>query len=365
MNSRWKKNISMLCALTVAAVPMALNVGAGAPDTNDSGVLVNEAVQIGEAYVEGYILTIPASFNVQNEGWNEIGDISAVGYLADGKKLVVSADSANHWGMKNEASGQYVNYDLKNSAEGDFTNQWEFTELSETPATQTIGVDVEPFKGKDLPAGEYTDVLTFTASVEDIPVTGIKLDQNNLELTVGETSATLNATVSPDNAADKTVTWVSSNTDVATVENGVVTPVAYGTATITAKAGDKTANCNVKVGVPLRTAFENGAVTRVIAKSNNGSQDYIVEGTFNGSNFVNVTKSGSMTDLMKNVSMVKNEDKIVVTISTIVAPYGTINLTFDATNNTYVKESTGYVPAAPTGFGSITVNGNNVYVKQS
>ncbi|MBO5558145.1 hypothetical protein [Ruminococcus sp.] len=172
MNSRWKKNISMLCALTVAAVPMALNVGAGAPDTNDSGV--NEAVQIGEAYVEGYILTIPASFNVQNEGWNEIGDISAVGYLADGKKLVVSADSANHWGMKNEASGKYVNYDLKNSAEGDFTNQWEFTELSETPAVQTIGIDVEPFKGKDLPAGEYTDVLTFTASVEDV-VTGSRL----------------------------------------------------------------------------------------------------------------------------------------------------------------------------------------------
>ncbi len=165
MNSRWKKNISMLCALTVAAMPMALNVDAGTPDTNDSGV--NEAVQIGEAYVEGYILTIPASFNVQNEGWNEIGDISAVGYLAEGKKLVVSADSANHWGMKNEASGQYVNYELKNSAEGEETTSWEFTELSEKPATQTIGIDVEPFKGKDLPAGEYTDVLTFTAKVEE------------------------------------------------------------------------------------------------------------------------------------------------------------------------------------------------------
>ena len=165
MNSKWKKTTSLLCALTVAAVPMALNVGAGTPDTNDSGV--NEAVQIGEAYVEGYILTIPARFDIQNEGWNEIGDISAVGYLAEGKKLVVSADSANHWGMKNEASGKYVNYELKNSAEGEETTSWEFTELSETPAAQTIGIDVEPFKGKDLPAGEYTDVLTFTAKVEE------------------------------------------------------------------------------------------------------------------------------------------------------------------------------------------------------
>ena len=167
MNSRWKRNISMLCALTVAAVPMALNVGAGAPENSDKGVLVDEAVQIGEAYVEGYILTIPASFDIQNEGWNEIGDISAVGYLADGKKLVVSADSANHWGMKNEASGAYVEYALKNSAEGEFTDQWEFTELSETPATQTIGIDVEPFKGTGKPAGKYTDVVTFTASVEE------------------------------------------------------------------------------------------------------------------------------------------------------------------------------------------------------
>ncbi|EGC02141.1 hypothetical protein CUS_5659 [Ruminococcus albus 8] len=174
MNSKWKKTTSLLCALTVAAVPMALNVGAGAPENSDKGVLVNEAVQIGEAYVEGYILTIPARFDIQNEGWNEIGDISAVGHLAEGKKLVVSADSANHWGMKNEESGKYVNYELKNSAEGEETTSWEFTSLSETPATQTIGIDVEPFKGKDLPAGEYTDVLTFTAGVEDV-VTGSRL----------------------------------------------------------------------------------------------------------------------------------------------------------------------------------------------
>ena len=166
MNSKWKKTTSLLCALTVAAVPMALNVGAGTPDTSDSGVLDNEAVQIGEAYVEGYILTIPASFNVQNEGWNEIGNISAVGYLAEGKKLVVSADSENHWCLKKEGANEEINYYIRGNAEGEEVYSWEFNELSETPATRKIGVDVEPFKGKDLPAGKYTDVLTFTASVE-------------------------------------------------------------------------------------------------------------------------------------------------------------------------------------------------------
>jgi len=165
MNSKWKKTTSLLCALTVAAVPMALNVGAGAPENSDKGVLVDEAVQIGEAYVEGYMLTIPASFDIQNEGWNEIGDISAVGHLAEGKKLVVSADSANHWCLKKEGADEEINYYIRGNAEGEEVYSWEFNELSETPATRKIGVDVEPFKGK--PAGEYTDVLTFTASVED------------------------------------------------------------------------------------------------------------------------------------------------------------------------------------------------------
>ena len=58
---------------------------------------------------------------------------------------------------------------------------------------------------------------------------------------------TLTATVNPDNADDKTVTWKSSDTAVAIVENGVVIAVAPGTATITATAGSKSATCVVTV----------------------------------------------------------------------------------------------------------------------
>lgn len=163
MKNKLKKTAAFVLALTLTAGAVPAAIGGAAIVANADNAPVSD-----------YTLTIPASFDIKNEGWNEIGDISVTGQLADGKKLVVSADSANHWGMKNEASGKYVNYDLKNSAEGEFTKQWEFTSLSETPAVQTIGIDVEPFKGKDLPAGEYTDVLTFTASVEDV-VTGSRL----------------------------------------------------------------------------------------------------------------------------------------------------------------------------------------------
>lgn len=81
---------------------------------------------------------------------------------------------------------------------------------------------------------------------ESVAVTSVELNKTSTSIGVGETE-TLTATVKPDNATDKTVTWTSNETTVATVENGVVTAVAKGTATITAKAGDKTATCTVTV----------------------------------------------------------------------------------------------------------------------
>lgn len=85
-----------------------------------------------------------------------------------------------------------------------------------------------------------------TVTVEAVKVTEVKLDKTAVSLKAGET-AQLTATVLPDNAADKTVTWTSSNEKVATVVNGKITAVAAGTATITATAGGKSAACTVTV----------------------------------------------------------------------------------------------------------------------
>ena len=96
-------------------------------------------------------------------------------------------------------------------------------------------------------AGDKTATCTVTVSKKIIPVTSVTLNKTSLALTEQETFQ-LSATVSPDNATDKTVTWSSSNTAIATVSsNGLVTAVQEGSATITAKAGDKTATCTVTV----------------------------------------------------------------------------------------------------------------------
>ena len=86
------------------------------------------------------------------------------------------------------------------------------------------------------------------SKLEPVQVTDVELDITQKALNVGDTF-TLTATVKPDNATDKSVTWSSSNTSVATVdENGVVTAVSEGTATITATASNGVeASCTVTV----------------------------------------------------------------------------------------------------------------------
>lgn len=82
-----------------------------------------------------------------------------------------------------------------------------------------------------------------------IPVTGVTLVPESITLQVGE-SATLTATISPDNATNQNVSWSSSNTGVASVNmNGSVMAVGVGTATITVTTEDSgyTDTCQVTV----------------------------------------------------------------------------------------------------------------------
>ncbi|MBR3413794.1 MAG: Ig-like domain-containing protein [Bacteroidales bacterium] len=80
------------------------------------------------------------------------------------------------------------------------------------------------------------------------PTRGVTLNKTTTTLPIGS-SETLTATVIPDNATYKSVTWTTSNANVATVTDGTVTAVAPGTATITVTTGSgaKTATCEVTV----------------------------------------------------------------------------------------------------------------------
>ncbi len=107
----------------------------------------------------------------------------------------------------------------------------------------TIGIKAT---GRLVRSSTGNDRVYVTVKSKIIPVSGIYLNKSSLSMYVGG-SGTLTATVLPENATDKTVTWTSSNTSIATVNDGVVSAVSEGEATITASAGDKTATCKVTV----------------------------------------------------------------------------------------------------------------------
>lgn len=89
----------------------------------------------------------------------------------------------------------------------------------------------------------------YEASIDELAVASVKLSQNNLSITIGE-SHQLDATINPSTAADKSITWSSNNSEVATVDNnGKVTAISEGRAiiTVTTIDGGKTASCIVTV----------------------------------------------------------------------------------------------------------------------
>lgn len=90
---------------------------------------------------------------------------------------------------------------------------------------------------------------TITVTVEGAPaiaVESVTVNPASLELEVGQT-ATLTATVFPENASDKNVTWSCSNPEVVQINNGNIYATKAGTATITATAGGKSGTCTVTV----------------------------------------------------------------------------------------------------------------------
>ncbi|MGE5398535.1 MAG: Ig-like domain-containing protein, partial [Chitinophagales bacterium] len=120
--------------------------------------------------------------------------------------------------------------------------------------------------------GGFIDTCILTVSAEYVPVTAITLNKHKLELNVGGERETLVATISPSDATNKEVVWGSSDSTVAAVTNGIVTPVAKGTAYIMAISvdGSLTDTCEVVVGKETPTQgsdltceFDSSMVTNV------------------------------------------------------------------------------------------------------
>ena len=142
--------------------------------------------------------------------------------------------------------------------------------------------------------------LSFTACSDDddlknVSVIGVTITPTTLTLKTG-TTGTLTATVVPENAAVTTVAWSSSDTNIATIENGIVTAISEGSTTIKVKTDDGgfTATCEVTVTNDA-PAFD--------------------ESKYHFDLFLTVGKHGGMSS--KNTTVVNSVNKLTADMGTI------------------------------------------------
>jgi uncharacterized protein YjdB len=126
--------------------------------------------------------------------------------------------------------------------------------------------------------------VTFTSVTGNVAVTGVTMSPTTASVNVGSTQQ-LTATVAPSNATNKSVTWSSSNSGIASVNStGLVTGVAAGSATITVTTVDqnKTATSAISVNVPAGTVTCNKAAVAITVNGSLSETSWsVVNNAFN------------------------------------------------------------------------------------
>ena len=229
-----------------------------------AGVLAAGVLSYGvSAQAEGnstdYTITIPATLTVGNAGWNATAGITAnnsTNNFDTGKKLTVTAASTNNWALK--SGDNSVGYNLAESGDEDSVYNsdataasWEFSagELNaESGTNKGMGIIVENYD--EMPAGNYSDTVTFTAKVEIAKSAAEKPDIAQADCTFSpsngkSTLSNANITNQMEYSADNGTTW----TDVTSA--GSIASLAAGTVQIRVKETDeKLASEAVSITVP-------------------------------------------------------------------------------------------------------------------
>ena len=153
-------------------------------------------------------------------------------------------------------------------------------------AAGTATITATATNGTDDTADDKTAECAVTVNAAAVPATSLSLDKTMKVLVKDGATLTITPNVTPSAA---TVTWTSSKEAVAIVNNGVVTPVGLGIATITAKSGDLTATCEVFVGNEVAlSAAAYEAKNYDILKGNMGANSLTIPAgchvAFNGVN---------------------------------------------------------------------------------
>lgn len=213
--------------------------------------------------IDGYVFTVveeSGNIKITYQGKDtkepRIANLQVIGTTIDSisvKVIATNVDGASYkYSIKNITIGE-TEFTLVTTLN---TNEYTFTGLT---------INNEYIIQVELITTEGTDTKeTGTIKTEPPKVTSITLDKTNIELLKGGTD-TITASVLPENALDKTLTWTSSNEEVVTVDGeGNITAIGEGVAIITVTSNEVnsvTASCNITVTPPPPPTVGAGGTT--------------------------------------------------------------------------------------------------------
>lgn len=248
---------------------------------------------------KGETVTISVKISSSVEIWGAnvmLGyNSSELQYVSSSKGGAVSSGSLNNTGSSVNFSGMF------SSKSGTvFTVKFKILKSSGSSTLTLTSTENIDSNAKTYECATTNGKVTVIKSV-----TGIKLDKSSVTLKKGAT-AQLTATVSPADAANKTVTYSTSNSKVARVSgSGKITAVGGGTATITAKAGGKTATCKVTVTVAQTGISASGSISKTVEMGgtlklrvskvpSDATDDYSVTWSVADTNIATVSSNGTV-----------------------------------------------------------------------
>lgn len=281
-------NLTATCTVTVTAAPRNLAAGkqfTASVFTNLS--LVTDGSKSTGSFAEDY----PAGGGLQYVqldlgAYFDLSDIKLWHYYADGRKYHdVIVQISNDPAFSTDVTTVYNN-DADNSAKlGAGTN----SEYAETSAGRDITFDAVNARyvrlysnGSNINvSNHYVEAEVYGVEGPVVNPAAVSLNKSADTLAAGA-SDTLTANVMPLNTTDKSVTWSSDNTNVATVSsNGVVTGVAAGTATITASTAENGLKASCTVTVTAAPAKSNLAAGKLFTASAFSNLKLITDGSKN------------------------------------------------------------------------------------
>ena len=203
-----------------------------------------------------------------------------------------------------------INYSSSNNKVSTIDKNGKVTILSSgNTVIKAIVIDGENYF-YNIKEASYT--LTVNKKIINIPITSISLNKTSGTKYIGETE-NLVVSYNPSNTTDnKSITWTTSNSKVATINNGVVKAVGVGNAVITAKVMNKTATYNITVkkkeNRPITYKYTYDSSKKIIYKLNNN----INISTFkNNLNYNSIIKSNN--NILKDNDLIRTNMTITYT----------------------------------------------------